>query len=211
MYGEYLWDFSTRAQAPLVEMTQWGLSSNPSTCLCCSFYTPSSEGAVLALFVISTKRSAWRDLPRIQIATLNLWQSWGRTSFDRQWRKSRKRCGQPKRASCLGSERPEKEPVALSQRRTGGSPGKAVATIEVAEGTPREGDLRCRPAYGCTKLMSGLPASTPHSTALFQWPDVVCPATLRPSANAVRTSSVSSSFSVVRTRALGNSHSNSEL
>jgi len=35
----------------------------------------------------------------------------------------------------MGSERPEKEPVALSQWRTGGSPCKAGAPTEIAETT----------------------------------------------------------------------------
>ena len=43
-----------------------------------------------------------------------VWES-GRTSDDCQWQESRRR---------WGSERPEIEPVALSQRRTGGSPGQ---------------------------------------------------------------------------------------
>ena len=38
-----------------------------------------------------------------------------------------------KGASSMGSERPENCPVDSFQWRTGGSPGKGVATIEIAE------------------------------------------------------------------------------
>ena len=37
-----------------------------------------------------------------------------------------------------GSERPENCPVDSFQWRTGGSPGKGVATIEIAESAPTE-------------------------------------------------------------------------
>ena len=38
-----------------------------------------------------------------------------------------------KEAISMGSERPENDPVDRFQWRTGGSPGKGVATIELAE------------------------------------------------------------------------------